>query len=96
MWKQLGNIERILQEFKKNTDKRLNDIEKVLIIQESNLEKHMERSEHLEKIIEKMEEKDLKPLRRHVAMVEGGLKLLGLIGLLVGILSGLFKIFLMI
>ena len=91
-WKKIDKIERILEESIKETDKRLDRIEKVMIIQESNLDKHMERSSHLESIIEKMEETDLRPLRRHVSMVEGGLKLLGILGLIITMLGGVIKL----
>lgn len=92
-WRSIYRIEEKLDSFKQDADKRLDNIEKVLILQEANLEKHMERSEHLEILIDRMEESDLKPLRKHVAMVEGGLKLIGLVGILVGILIGFFKLF---
>ena len=91
-WKRIAKIEDLLESFKQGTDKRLDAIEKVLIKQEVNLEKHMERSEHLETIIEKMEDTDLKPLRRHVSMMEGALKLIGIIGILIGIAVSVFKI----
>lgn len=92
MFKRLTRIERLLEEFKRSTDDKLNDVEKVLIVQETNLKQHMQRSQHLESIVEKMEEKDLKPLRHHVAMVEGAMKLIGVVAVLVGIFAGVVKI----
>lgn len=92
MFKRLSRIEQLLEKFKEDTDDKLNDIEKVLILQESNLKQHMQRSEHLEKIVDKMEETDLRPLRKHVAMIEGGMKLVGVIAILVGIAAGVAKV----
>ena len=74
-------------------DKRLDNIEKVMIAQEINLKDHMRRSDHLESIVEVMKEEDIKPLNKHVHMVEGVFKFLGLVSLLVGILGGLAKLF---
>ena len=74
-------------------DKRLDTIEKVLIVQETNLQLHMKRSDNLEKLVEGIREKDIEPVKKHVNMVEGSLKLIGLIGLIVSILTGLFKLF---
>ena len=91
-WKRIVKIEDLLESFKRDTDKRLDDIEKVLIKQEINLEKHMERSEHLETIVEKMEENDLRPLRRHVSMLDGALKLVGFFAFSVSIIVGVLKI----
>lgn len=91
-WKRIERIERLLERFSKDVDSRLIEIDKTLVKQEVNLQQHMQRSEHLEGIIESMEDKDLKPLRRHVAMMEGALKLIGVIGIVVGILAGIFKI----
>lgn len=80
----------------KDLDKRLDNIEKVMIVQEVNLKSHMQRSDHLEAIVESLQEKEIKPLTRHVAMVEGGIKLIGLIALLLGIITGLVKLFTMV
>lgn len=77
----------------KDLDKRLDNIEKVMIGQQINLEKHMQRSDHLETIVENLKEQDLKPLARHVAMVEGAFKFLGVISLLLGIITALAKLF---
>jgi O-antigen ligase len=76
-------------------NEKLNDVEKVLIIQETNLKEHMRRSEHLEKLVEIESEKREsaeKKMEKHINMVEGGLKLIGIIGVLVGIFAGIAKI----
>ena len=75
------------------TDNRLDSIEKVLISQELNLQLHMKRSDNLESIVLDMKEKELKPIQRHVSQVEGAVKLLGLMALLITIATGLGKLF---
>lgn len=81
-------------------DSRLDNIEKVMITQdltlkqqEINLKEHMKRSDNLEALYSDLQQKQIDPLKKHVNQVEGGLKLLGLISLLLGIASGLAKIF---
>lgn len=91
-------IEELAKRFEahdKENDRRLDNIEKVLIAQEMNLQTHMKRSDHLEQIVETLktkQDKDIKPIQRHIAMVEGAFKLLGVLGLLVSILGGLAKL----
>lgn len=74
-------------------DSRLDSIEKVLIKQELNLAIHIKRSDNLEALVQHIQEKDLKPMARHISMVEGGFKLIGLVALIVGIIGGIIKIF---
>lgn len=71
---------------------RLVDIEKVMIVQEVNLADHMKRSDHLESLMHRLEENEIKPLVRHVAMVNGAIKLIGILSLVTGILVGVFKL----
>ena len=76
-------------------DKRLDNIEKVLIAQEMNLKEHMRRTDTLEAILETVRETsatELKPLQKHVTMVEGVFKFLGLVALLLSIVSGVGKL----
>lgn len=80
------------RETARDTDKRLDAIEKVLLVQENNLQTHMQRSEHLETIVESMQEKEIKPIRKHINMVEGAFKLLGVVALLVSIAGGIAKL----
>lgn len=80
----------------KDNDLRLDNIEKVLLAQEINLKTHMKRSEHLEEIVNQMKiqtEKDMAPLKKHINMIEGALKFLGIVGLIITILGGLSKLF---
>lgn len=75
------------------SDKRLNNIEIIMSNQQANLELHMKRSDTLEALYNNIKEKELEPLQLHKARVEGGLKLLGIISLLLSIVGGLLKIF---
>ena len=80
----------------KEVDKRLDNLEKVTLLQESNLKAHMKRSDHLEEIVSiesEKREKAEKRMEKHINMVDGGLKLLGIIGLLLTILGGGAKLF---
>lgn len=74
-------------------DKRLDNIEKVLLAQEINLKEHMRRTDALEKLMETIREKEMLPIQKHVNMVEGVFKFLGLIALLLTIVSGIGKLF---
>jgi len=74
-------------------DRRLDNIEKVMIAQEINLRDHMRRSDQLEQLMNTMQERDLKPLHRHVTMVEGVFKFLGLVALVLTIISGAASLF---
>lgn len=74
-------------------DKRLDNIEKVLIAQEINLKEHMRRTDTLEFLVQTVREKEMQPLQKHVVMVEGVFKFLGLIALLLTIVSGIGKLF---
>lgn len=73
-------------------DKRLDNIEKVMIAQEINLKDHMRRSDHLETMVQSIQERDLKPIQKHVHMVEGVFKFLGLLATVVGIAGGIAKL----
>lgn len=101
-----NKLERLLQTFNdhdKENDRRLDNIEKVLIAQEINLEKHMKRSDHLEDIVEllnarqeedrKERSKELEPLKKHIHRVEGAFKLIGFLSVGVSIIGGLAKLF---
>ncbi len=63
-------------------DERLDSVDKTLVKQESSLAEHIRRTELLEE--------DLKPVKRHIAHVEGAFKLVGALSLVAGLLS-LFK-----
>lgn len=77
-------------------DERLDDIEKILVVQEANLKEHMKRSDNLEKIVENVRDNELTMVKKHVHMMEGALKLLGVGGLIVTVITGVFKLIEMI
>ena len=43
------------------------------------LDEHIKRSEYLEELVTHLRDSEIKPLTKHVHMVQGGLKLLGII-----------------
>lgn len=91
--KQMDLITNKLDTMYDELDERLDNIEKVLILQEENLKIHMKRSQYLENIFEKMKENDLKPLSKHIHMVEGVFKFIGLTSIVVGIIGTIFSFF---
>lgn len=84
-------IERVLNKID-SLDDKLASIDKTLAKQETNLELHMKRSDHLETLIE-LQSKRLEPVERHVSNVTFLIKIVaGLIaigGTIVGIIQGL-------
>lgn len=60
-------------------DGRLDSVDKTLAVNTEQLAGHMRRTELLEA--------DLKPIKKHVGHVEGGMKLLGVVAVIVGILK---------
>lgn len=68
-------------------DKVADDISQINITlakQEVSLAEHIRRTNVLEQKLE--------PVEKHVAMVNGGLKIVGIVALLVGIIEGIVKI----
>lgn len=77
------DLKRLLDKIDK-LDERLDSIDKTLVKQEVNLEKHMERTEQNEIMIQELFDK-LEPISKHVVQVEAVLKFLGLLSIVVGI-----------
>lgn len=95
-----SKMETLIQELSKKidsqyveVDRRLDNIEKVMIVQEINLKTHIQRSDRLEAIIDHLKEKEIAPLTIHKNRVEGALKLIGIVSLLVGIAVGIVSLF---
>ena len=95
----LTAISKGQMELSKKLDLALKDlkheIEKIHILdqrQNEMLDEHIQRSNNLETIIESLKSVEISPIKKHVHMVEGGMKLLGLIALLLGIAGGVFKL----
>lgn len=63
---------------------RLGSIDKTLVKQEAQLAEHIRRTELLEQ--------EIKPIKKHVAYLQAGLKLLGLIALVLGLASTVIKL----
>lgn len=91
MFKRLTKIEKMLEEFKKDTDVMLHSIDKTLVKQEENLKQHMYRTELAERRLELIET-DMKPMRNHLSMYGGVVKTFGAIALIVTIGAGIVKI----
>lgn len=86
------DITQELNHIYSDLDLRLDNVEKVMIAQEINLKEHMRRTDALEDLVRTIQDKELKPLHRHVAMVDGGIKLIGIVSLVVGVILGFSKI----
>ena len=86
----MNNNERLEQKLD-ILDMRLDSMDKTLVKQEINLRQHMERSDKLELMIGALE-KDLKPVQKHVIIVEGIFKLIGALSMLLGILATVLNI----
>jgi len=90
----LKEIHNKMEKHSKENDIRLDRIEKVLIVQEQNLKDHMRRSEHLEQIVElekKNLQSELEPVKKHINMVTGGVKLLIFLLAFGGAIVGIIK-----
>ena len=86
--KVLRDNHKELQESHKDIDYRLDNLEKVALAHDINLQEHMKRSESNEKLIKHVEEQHQvtdKKLNAHIAKVEGALKLIGVIATLAAI-----------
>jgi hypothetical protein len=73
-------------------DDRLLKIEKAIIRHDENLKEHMRRTELAEHAIE-MLTKELKPVRVHVYHVEGALKLVGAVSIILSIIGTIYGLF---
>lgn len=71
---------------------RLDAIDKTLVKQEATLAEHIRRTENLERIIELMQD-EAKPVQKHVIMVEGVLKFLGVVSIFLSIIGAILSIF---
>lgn len=72
-------------------DSRLDSIDKTLVKQEVNLDNHIKRTDLLEKHTDKLF-RELEPIKKHVNHVEGGMKLLGLLSLVIGVVAGIIAL----
>lgn len=90
----LENIESKLEKIESKQDKILDEIIENKIINTRNtasLEEHIKRTNMLQEELNVLKE-ELKPVEKHVAMVSGALKLLGVISLLASLTVAIFNI----
>ena len=73
-------LNRIITKLDK-LDDRIDKVDVTLAKQHESLKEHMRRSDALES--------QMKPVQKHVVMVEGIVKFIGLIGIIIGIASGI-------
>lgn len=82
-------VERILDKLDEMSDE-ITEIKITLVEQHGSLKEHMRRSDALETQLNSVK-KDIQPVQKHIAMVETGIKALGLLSLLVGIIASIVK-----
>jgi flagellin-like hook-associated protein FlgL len=78
-------LDRVLNKID-SVDEKIGSIDKTLVAQHRSLEHHIERTALAEENI-KLIRSELKPVYKHIHMVEGALKLLGLISAVLGVLK---------
>jgi hypothetical protein len=74
-------------------EEQLHTMDKTLVKQEENLKIHLYRTELAERNIDLLS-KALEPINKHVSHMEGALKFIGILSLVVGVVSILGKFFL--
>lgn len=83
----MDDVRKSLDEIKNNIkeiNSSMREIDKTLVKQEAQLAEHIRRTNLLESKIE--------PVEKHIHMVNGALKLLGILSIVVGIIASIFKI----
>lgn len=95
----LTDLHQKIDRHYESTDSRLASIEKTQVKQEANLGEHMRRTELLESgqtgilsYIKTIEKEDIAPIKRHVHIVEGVLKGLGLLVSVASFVAAIIKI----
>ena len=83
----MSNIDDKLEEIKTH----LSNIDITLVRNTVSLETHVKRTEMAEDRITQVE-KDIKPLQKHMSEINGVLRFLGLIGIIIGAAAGLATI----
>lgn len=89
-----GILELILDELK-GLRQEVSIQGKILAKQEENLEIHIKRSDALEELIQLTKKElgaEIEPVKKHVIMVNGILKFVGGIGIIIGIATGVVEI----
>jgi chromosome segregation ATPase len=83
-------VDRLLNKLDQ-LDERLHSIDVTLAKQEVNLQEHMRRTELLEAEVNDVRA-SIEPVQDHVKIVNGILKFIGFLALLVGLATGLLKL----
>jgi hypothetical protein len=73
------------------TDSKISNIDVTLAKQEEQLRFHIKRTDLLQSSIEQVE-KEIKPIQVHVNRMDGAIKLLGFISLLIGVCGSILKL----
>ena len=84
----LNSIDRKLGKL----DNRVDEIDKTLVQQHESLKMHIYRTDLAEKRIEQIDA-GLEPVKAHVARMDGALKFVGILGVILGIISGVLRLF---
>lgn len=85
-----AKLDKIESRLEKMEDS-LNNIDKTLVKQHGELEKHIMRTEINEQMMNALHE-EFKPVRKHVSMLEGAFKFVGISATIVAFFVGLVKI----
>ena len=87
-------IDLVTNKLEDSNDK-LSSMDKNLAIYNEQLKVHIEGTIQNRDAIQLLNNKieiEISPIKKHVNMIEGGLKLIGLVGVVVGIIEGFLKI----
>ena len=84
----MDTIKESIEEIKKD----IGEIKTSQKVMERDIAHHIKRTDIAEENL-KLLRGDLRPVEDHVAMMNGALKFLGIVSVLVAIVSGIFKIF---
>jgi uncharacterized coiled-coil protein SlyX len=82
---------KLLLERTAKIEDRLISIDTTLAKQEVHLQEHMRRSAANERAVELLSQQ-LSPIKKHVAMLEGSLKFVGILSLVLGVIGGVLKL----
>ena len=84
------NEERIFQSLDKISED-ISDLKVVVGKQEENIKEHMRRTEIAEENLALIRE-EIEPLKNHVVVINGVLKIVGIVAIIIGAAASVFKI----
>ena len=85
-------MDRLLEKLDKIEEKIAN-IDVTLAKQHVSLDTHIKRTDLLEKLVNEIRKEEIAPISKHVARVEGALKFVGFLSVLIGIAAGVKSFF---